>query len=553
MLVYRDGKREVRAAELLDALCRSLRCAVAASSRQLQDSLIDALLRAGELECALTDAGDRSASLFAELTDALADALLSSRSDRIDTSRLANYLNRIAGTALPVTLSVSPPEGFAYYALQPQRYADATEELRPAGKNVFVVGLRTIGTTLSAVVSAAARYRGCAVERTTVRPTGHPFDRRTEFTPAQTKQIRDAAARQASFVIVDEGPGMSGSSLLSVADALEELGVPRSDVVLLCAHQPNVAALCAPRAADRWSRLRVVAAQPKFDMPHDAATDWSGGQWRSHLYPDPASWPAVWPQVERLKFLSRDGTRLYKFEGIGPFGAAPMERAQIAAAARWSPRVEDARNGFAAYARLNARPLHPSDLDATLLELLARYCDFRRREMSCRQPSLEPLREMLRVNMREEFSEEYEPGDEGEIAHPVIADARMMPHEWLLDVDGRIWKTDLCSHADDHFYPGATDIAWDLAGAIVEWEMDRDAIEVFLARYAQLSGDDASARLPFFLRAYSAFRLGFCRMAAQSCAEERERLARAAEEYRAQMRPPLERSGSAAQLQMAQI
>ena len=481
----------------------------------------------------MTDAGHGSASVFAELADTLADALVTSK--HTGAAHLAKYLDLIANLVLPSFVRVCAPEGFAYYALQPLSYAKTVESVDITGQRVFVVGLRTIGSTLSAVVAAAARARGCAVERTTVRPIGHPFDRRTEFNATQAQQIRDSATQSSRFLIVDEGPGLSGSSLLSVADALEELGVPCGNIVVLCAHQPNPAGLCAPRAAERWSRLHVVAAQPKFEFPEDAA-DWSGGQWRSHLCADPASWPAIWPQVERLKFVSPDGTRLYKFEGMGAYGAAPMERARIAAAAGWSPRVEEKHDGFAAYGRLAARPLQHSDLDANLLDTLARYCDFRRREMSCPQPLLEPLREMLRVNAMEEFGEEYDPSREVEIVNPVIADSRLMPHEWLRDTGGRIWKTDLSSHGDDHFYPGPTDIAWDLAGAIVEWHMDHDTAAVFLSHYAQLSGDDAGARLPFFRRAYTAFRLGFCRMAAQACAEERERFTATAEYYGRRLR-----------------
>ena len=107
----------------------------------------------------------------------------------------------------------------------------------------------------------------------------------------------------------------------------------------------------------------------------------------------------------------------------------------------------------------------------------------------------------------------------------------MMPHEWLRDRDGRLWKTDAASHGDDHFYPGPTDIAWDLAGTIVEWRMREPAAEAFLGRYRWLSGDDARARVPFFVSAYSAFRLGFCRMAARACPDERERLTQAAVHY----------------------
>ena len=42
----------------------------------------------------------------------------------------------------------------------------------------------------------------------------------------------------------------------------------------------------------------------------------------------------------------------------------------------------------------------------------------------------------------------------------------LAPHEWLRLDDGNVRKTDAIAHGDDHLFPGPTDIAWDLAGAI---------------------------------------------------------------------------------------
>ena len=32
-------------------------------------------------------------------------------------------------------------------------------------------------------------------------------------------------------------------------------------------------------------------------------------------------------------------------------------------------------------------------------------------------------------------------------------------------------KVDAAAHGDDHGFPGPVDVAWDLAGAVVEWEL----------------------------------------------------------------------------------
>jgi hypothetical protein len=111
----------------------------------------------------------------------------------------------------------------------------------------------------------------------------------------------------------------------------------------------------------------------------------------------------------------------------------------------------------------------------------------------------------------------------------------MQPHEWLQPRGGAMLKTDSGGHGDDHFFPGVADIAWDLAGAIVEWRMSAAESEAFLARYRLASGDDASSRVHDFITAYAAFRSAYCKMAAHALTESNEqaRLERAAEEYRA--------------------
>src|SRR3982750_4419365 len=62
---------------------------------------------------------------------------------------------RVPREFLPGNIRLRPPEGFAYYALYPEMYASACldflREQQPA--RVGVVGIRSIGTTLSAVVA----------------------------------------------------------------------------------------------------------------------------------------------------------------------------------------------------------------------------------------------------------------------------------------------------------------------------------------------------------------------------------------------------------------
>lgn len=124
----------------------------------------------------------------------------------------------------------------------------------------------------------------------------------------------------------------------------------------------------------------------------------------------------------------------------------------------------------------------------------------------------------------------------------------MQPHEWLVTQEGRLLKTDSGSHGDDHFFPGPTDIAWDLAAAIVEWRMNDQQAAEFLDLYQSASGDDASARIGGFIKAYAVFRSAYCLMAANamSGSDEEVRLVRVAGEYKEMVTRMESRSLSAA-------
>jgi hypothetical protein len=129
------------------------------------------------------------------------------------------------------------------------------------------------------------------------------------------------------------------------------------------------------------------------------------------------------------------------------------------------------------------------------------------------------------------------------LERPVIADGCMQPHEWIVKANGGMLKTDSGSHGDDHFFPGPTDVAWDLAGAMVEWHMDEAQHEYFLDSYRRASGDDPGNRIRDYVIAYSAFRAGYCLMAANamSDSDEAARLLNSAERYQniLQSRAPL--------------
>ena len=502
--IFRDGKTLVSGSALLHDLADRL-----STFRPSAPALIDLLLRAGELECALRDVDSRDSSSIATISDAIAASSISDVA--LPSAELAALARAIA---VPVEMSLAPPEGFAYYALHPMDFADLVRRVTARTTNAAVIGIRSIGATLSAVVRAALRADGRHAERITVRPTGHPYDRRTHFSYEEKQWIVAMLARNADFYIVDEGPGMSGSSFLSVGDALVEAGVPRSQISFLGSRIPDPSTLTAPNAAERWTTFSAHFTEPTRHLPARAAQYVAGGIWRATAFPCEADWPASWRQMERLKFLSEDGSLLFRFEGFGRFGEAVHQRAVKIADAGFGPMPLPPEEGFGVYPMIAGRSLTPARSTPQVLTRLAEYCAFRTQILPYGVSHTPELETMLRFNTLEEFGTEL-PAVLSvlPIERPVIADGRMLSYKWI-STGTSILKIDAVSHGDDHFFPGPTDIAWDLAGTIVEWNLTGESAAFFLDRYRQRSGDDPSGRLPLYLLAYSIFRTAYCKMAA---------------------------------------
>lgn len=540
LLVFREGRQCVSGCELKhrllgllspglltpgllteDQLCQ-------AGVRPSHEALLHLLLRAGELECGVADS-ELSPAPFEYLTDRLAEALVG-----LDSSADLNAVKRtLEESPVPEQMNVSVPEGFAYYALHPLSYGEVVENLPLLSASVVVAGIRSIGTTLSAVTAAALKKTGRAVHRITVRPGGHPYNRRTQFTGQQLAVIQKSLADASDFLIVDEGPGLSGSSFLSVAEALLEAGVPRTRIALICGHQPDVQSFCCEDGPERAKQFRWVAVEGAPRKPEGADLYIGGGEWRKLLLPQETVWPASWINFERSKFLSPADSpeqRLFKFLGFGHYGDDVLRREEIVADAAFGPHPRREAHGFVSYPRLFGRPMVARNLNQSVLARIAGYCAFRQRSFGQNVSRLDSLQQMAEHNLAEL---NIDTPINLQLERPVLADGRMQPHEWLLLPDGQMLKTDSGGHGDDHFFPGPTDIAWDLAGAIVEWGMDQRQSDFFLEEYDRLSGDKAGRRIGSFLTAYAVFRHAYCLMAANAlrATDEKRRLDLAADYY----------------------
>lgn len=523
---------------------------LAASSRDR----LGALLEAGELAQGLIDAAfaargfDDSGeleSLCGELVRAAADGLVHGRDSAIPMFRL---LDRLSGLSLPSAIEVRVPEGFAFYAVDPRLYQAASVD----GPDTQVIGLRSIGFTLGAVVASSLDSRHPLV---TLRPVGHPF--RRELTVGSSLESKLLEARgERVYAIVDEGPGLSGSSFLCVARWLERRGIDRSRIRFYPSHEGGPGAEASEGDRENWLSFPKRFASFDERLAPSGAVDLSAGNWRRHLEPDPTRWPPSNPFFERRKYLLRRDGRSWmsKFSGFGRYGEAALARARALGEAGISPRPGEIRDGFIHFEWISgARParLEEPDERRAILDTAGDYLGLLLRRFAAgsgtRGASVDALLTMARTNLGLRFGNERateltEPWLDlaktiQDRARPVRTDNRLHSWEWIRSPDGRIWKTDALDHHCAHDLVGSQDIAWDLAGARVELGLEEEEYEDLLRRVFR----DAPGRRPnateedFYLLCYLAFQIGWfsesAAMTASRHAEDSRRLSLRADEY----------------------
>lgn len=472
MIVYAEREERVSSSPMLQEI-------------QTTADIVERSIRFGQFEAGISDALLPQADSITPLTQVLREAALSGE------------YGRLIELELPAEISVRPAEGFAYYALFPEMYVRAARrflrEERPV--RCVVIGIRSIGTTLS---TAVERVLDQAVSFT-VRPRGHPFDRTLRMAPGFVLPDGDR------YLIVDEGPGLSGSSFAAVAEMLNERGVPDSRIVFFPSHDPDPAGFISDRARQRWTRhRRYVEPFERDEYVPAAAEDLSGGQWRTLLSSDV---PVV-PQHERRKYLDRSEGLLWKWVGLGQYGRARLARAEELAAERFVPPPLGLSDGFLRSVWVDGS-CGRTGLSCAPADAMARYLAFLSGRFITRTPvPYSHLIEMIRVNTGTECRDS-DPLIEEQTT--VAVDGRMLPQEWIETSNGWI-KTDALDHHDDHFFPGCQDIAWDIAGASVEWGFDP---ELLVSRYLRMRPDRTlRQRLPFYRLGYSAYRAGYAAMAA---------------------------------------
>lgn len=541
MIVYRDQRSRVDPRRLLSEL-RALTKRY--TSAPPHDIARGALIAAGKLESAVADALFPECDGANPLIAAFSSASLAAGHTVWHTwnatahatewwGRLGARLEGIPEQNLPPEVELTAPEGYAQYAVYPEMYLEAAKrfytEVRPA--DVVCIGLRSIGTSLSAMVGAALEELGCRVHAMSIRPRGHPFSRYPRLAEQLRRELSDR--RSSYYLVIDEGPGMSGSSIGGTAALLRECGMRDDHIVILPSWQSDGSELRSELARESWSRHRQFTASFEevwlesgrlSEELSSELTDISAGAWRERICGDRVAYPAVQPQHERRKYLLQpldpaSGPAVLKFLGLGQEPAKKLCRAQRLADAGYTPESGRLVHGFMLRSFVAGTPVRRGEFNQELLEAVASYLAHLSREHRT-QPTVsrDTIGEMIEVNLGEGtgvgWGESILPLDGSWEERVVALDGRMLAHEWISTERGYL-KVDAVEHHDDHFFPGCQDIAWDIAAAAIELTPSRAARHALLDRYRSLSDDRTIVgRLPFYSMAYLAFRLGYCSLAA---------------------------------------
>ncbi|MBP6893865.1 MAG: hypothetical protein KBC94_05540 [Pseudacidovorax sp.] len=577
MIVYGDGQRKERSRAKLARVCIGLRRARALPPGIVRHArLVEALIEAGELLQGVADAvGDEALSQgvppgvasATQLTLALARCCLHSwcygfalaHEDAVEDA-----VRDCACQPLPAWITVHRCEGYAFYGLYPEGHGMAALQVRESGalsgERTRVVGLRSIGTSLAAMVAAGLRAPGFE----TLRPQGHPFDRQAGALPS-AGWAPDAA-------LVDEGPGLSGSSFLAGVEALRRAGVPPRRVHLFPSHGHGPGPAASPPARQLWREQPVhylgfddvagAAALPPhrvMDWVRDRLPgvagdmiDLSGGAWRARHGEGTEALPAQ-VHMERLKFLlpADGGDWLLRFAGLGRGSRLACARRHLLARHGFCPPVQGLWHGFTAerwLAHARPLPLWPAAQQPTrglLLERLAEYLAFRGTRLpapATAGATREVLLDMAGHNIAKGL------GDEGARAwqawrgalpaagltmplRRVLTDNRLHAWEWLWD--GRtLRKTDAVDHAVAHDLVGSQPLEWDVAGATVEFGLDAGERHWLMGRLRAAGVAVQSSLLALYLPLYAAFQLGAFTMALQAAPDaEKATLAREVRRY----------------------
>jgi hypothetical protein len=513
----------------------------------------------GEFDIKGIDSGSSMQKLGSEILVELSQEVLRSWQQGFarSGSPAASLLAKLGATDCAGTITTGPAEGYALYALYPETYLLAALQ-SGLDANTCVIGIRSIGLGLAAMVAAALH----APPPISVRPIGHPFSRHISAAPELLDSWRDRP--EVKFAIVDEGPGLSGSSFHAVIAWLRRHGIDQERIHLFPSHHGGPGAQAAAETVAALSQCQSHVAD--FEDVFDGAVapgprDWlgsllgeadvelheiSGGAWRQCLSVPTGAWPPAFPAFERRKFMASAGGErwLIKFAGFGESGDRKLRTAKALHEAGFGAQPIGLCHGFLVERWIDTDRLDRGSLARDLLiEWLGRYLGWRAARLQTAEPgaSLNQLARMAVQNCEEALGERFARALQSWfVCRPLLhsgrrveVDGRMHAWEFLVRPDGTLLKTDAVDHCRSHDLIGCQGIEWDIAGARAEHDLSAAEVSTLVGCIEQATSIDR-ALVDYFEPCYLAFQLGLWRIAGHSADDQdRARATRIVERYKA--------------------
>jgi hypothetical protein len=539
MMLYGNPARLENAASVAASISTLLRRAGSMPSGIDRHAVLaHAFIRAGELVQGIADAEfDRCGVDARSRMQDKGATLLLAMAVALDRSWRSNFREELSDIPLSLLrqlgsagwISTRVGEGYAHYALYPEAYLEAARR-SGLGSETLVIGIRSIGTSLGALVAAALQARPAI----SLRPVGHPFRREIRAEPG----ILTIAASDSDlqFAVVDEGPGMSGSSFASVARWLFDLGIGPAQIHFFSSHGngPGEAAGRETRAIWQGCRHHPALSCDFFDQTLKPCIESRLGSLEGALKPySPTPSTPRDGRFERLKFstTTTHGRLLVKFAGLGDSGERKLRDAQTLATEGFSPGVVGLCYGFLLQEHATARRLGCTIHDrARFLQTLASYLSFRAGGgLGPAGPgaTVDTLRRMAIENSLELLGPRFAStlechlqrlSDAGAPARVVRTDNRLQSWKWLVTSDGFL-KVDAVDHCEAHDLVGCQDIAWDIAGSIVEYRLSAAEAGAICNAIRSAGGNVEPHLIATMLPCYLAFQSGLWGTATGAAAE----------------------------------
>jgi hypothetical protein len=460
------------------------------------------------------------------------------------------------------------PEGFAYNGLFPEQYCAAAwawiAKWRQRVKGtVLIIGVRSAGTTLSAIVSAALESAGMTTERITVRPLGPSFARELTLEPSVIKDVSAA-------IVVDEGPGLSGSSLAAVGLALEKAGLSRHAMAFICAHDRGPGPKAGNEVRAFWKTITtfsmpvtspIFAGRSLHDHLANELTKTMGvsveplpdDDWRKLAYVDPRDWPPSPNELlsPRYRVRTPTGAIALEFGGLATIDGRTMAAQAIAqyeqrTFAGYAPAPIGIVAGYVARHWLEGVALRARDIEPALLVSLSHYltamagapldtATLAAAQLTRASWAYQNLAEALGDSAAQRAAAYVEAGSVLPLSWTRAAfEYDLAPQHWMRTRDGAIAKIGGPGHARGSTVVGVQPVLWDVVSLLVEWNLGRsDARAVVGAIERELGASLPRPALRAFMLAYIAFKIGELHLGREGArdAAEADRYAQAIAAY----------------------